>query len=152
VRRLAIGKWRLPIGALRARCGFARRSHDGREVVRFLQQGGQLAGGLDARFGKQLKPQRRFIRFLFNSSDFGDEFSFASSAAGCPVIRGHRSAAADDLFGDDTPGVIGFWNCPRQLDNPKRKVFRALLQFLGVHAPKLPSQSPIANRQLAILL
>jgi hypothetical protein len=149
--RLPIADCRLPIIALPAGRRFTRCSHDSCEIVRFLQQGRQFASGQDSRFRKQFKPQRRFVCFFFNRPNFGNEFRFASSSARRPVVGGYRSSAADDLLGYNTSCIIGFGNRSRKFDDPKRKIFGALFQFCGTHAPKLQKQSPIANRQSAII-
>jgi hypothetical protein len=148
---LPIAACRLLIAVLRAGGCFTRCRHDGGEIVRFLQQSRQFAGGQDSGFCEQFKPERRFVRFLFNDPDFGNEFRFASSSARRPVVCGYRSSAADDLFGYNASCIIGFGNRSRKFDDPKREVFGALFQLCGIHARKLRNQSPIANRQSAII-
>jgi hypothetical protein len=148
---LPIADCRLPITVLRARRRFTRCGHDGSEIVRFLQQGRQFAGGQDSGFREQFKPERRFVCFLFNRPDFGNEFRFAPSSARRTVVSGHRSPAADDLFGYNASRIIGFGNRSRKFDDPKRKIFGALFQLCGIHARKLRNQSPIANRQSPII-
>lgn len=147
---LPIADCRLPIGKLPARCGFARRSHDGGEVIGFLQQCRQFGRGKNSRLAQQFEPEGRFISFLFDGANLGNEFRFASGAASCPVIRGHRSAAANDLLRNDSSSVIAFWHRTRKFDNPKSESFRALFEFGGVHGAKLQNQLAIANRQSKI--
>ena len=154
MRRLPIApalRDRLPIGSRLGR-RFARGGHYGGKVVRFLQQCRQPAGSNDSRFREQLEPQSSFIGFLFNGSDFGDEFGFASSAAGRAIIRGHRCATANDLFGDYASGIVAFGNTSREFNNPEGEVLGSLLQFDDIHARKLSNQSPIANCQSPISL
>ena len=148
--RLPIADCRLPIAESGAGGGFARGGHDGSEVVGFLQQRGQFALGNDSRFGKQFEPKRGFIRFFLNDSDFGDEFRFASSAAGRAVVRGDRGTTADDLFCDNSSCVVRSGNGPGQFNYSKSKGFGALFKFSWVHRRKLQVQSPIANRQSSI--
>ena len=147
---LPIADCRLSIGASRAGCCLARGGHDGSQIIGFLQQRGEFAGGGDAGFAEQLQPQRRLVRFLFDGADFGDKFRFASRAA-CRSVVGHdRSAAADDLPGGDLPRIIAFGNCSRQFNDAESKTLGSLLEFNRVHALKLSNQSPIANRQSTI--
>jgi hypothetical protein len=150
VNRLPIANCQLPIWELPAGRSFSRRGHNCGEVVGFLQQCGQLSSRHNSRFCKQLKPQSRFIRFFFDSSDFGDEFSFATSATTRPLICGHRRTATNYLFCDNASRIVGFGNGPRQLDDSESKIFRALFQFDRVHAPKLPNRLPIGDCRLAI--
>jgi hypothetical protein len=148
--KLPIADCRLPIAELSASGGFARGGHDGGQVVGFLQQRGEFALGNYSGFGKQLKPQRRFVRFFLNCSDFSDEFRFASSPTSRAVVRCHRGAAPNDLLCHDSSCVIGLGNGPGHFDYSERKGLGALFKFKGIHMPKLIGQSPIANRRSAI--
>ena len=150
MKKLPIADCRLPIGELLPRRSFARRCHDCNKLVGFLQQGGQLACGHRARFNKQFEPQRGFIRLFLNGSDFGDEFGLAAGAATGAVIRRHRSAAADNLLGDDASGVVIFWNRPCKFDDTQGKGFGSSFEFSWVHGASLQPQSAIGNRQSAI--
>jgi hypothetical protein len=141
--KLPIADCRLPIVALSARCSFSRSRHDGGQVVGFLQERGQFAFGNNSCLGKQLKPQRGFARFFFNGSHLGGKFCFASSATPGAVIRRHRGAAANDLFGNNTSRIVALRNGSRELDNAERKSFRALFEFGRIHVPTLRNQSAI---------
>ena len=148
---LPIADCRLLIAELSPRSRFARCGHNGRQVVRLLEERSQFAFGNDSGLGKQLKPQRGFVRFLFHRSHLRNKFSFASGAATRAIIRGHRGATPNDLFGNNSPRIIALRNRPRGFDNSKRKSFGALLEFGGIHLPTLRNQSAIANRQSAML-
>ena len=150
--KLPIADCRLPIAKLAAGGGFTGGGHNCCEVVGFLQQSGELAFRYNSRFNEQFEPQSGFIGFFFDRADLGDEFRFASGATCCPIIGGHRCAAADNLFGNDSSSIIALGNCSGEFDNPKRKSFGALFEFRGIHTPNLRNQSPIANRQPAISL
>jgi hypothetical protein len=150
MNKLPIADCRLPIGKLFAGRGFARRRHDGGQFTGFQQQRGKFSRGHDAGLDEQLQPQRGFIRLFLDDSDFGDEFGLAAGAATGAVIRGHRGAAADNLFGDHASGVVGLGDCARELDDSQRKSFRADFKFSRVHGANLQTQSAIGNRQSAI--
>lgn len=152
MKELPIADCRLTIEDLRAGSGFARNGHNGSQVIGFLQQRGNLAGGHNFRFAKQFQPERRLIGFFFHGSDFRDELGFASRATRCPVIGGNGGSAANDLFGNDIPSEISSGNCSRSFNDPKREGFGPLFEFSGIHTAKLPNQSPIANRQSSIPL
>jgi hypothetical protein len=148
--KLPIADCRLPIGKLFARRRFARGGRYGCEFVCFRKEGGELACGQRARFNKQFEPKCGFVRLFLDGSDFGDEFGLAAGAAAGAIIRRHRSTAANDLFGDNTPGVIGFRDCARELDDPQRKCFRTGFEFSWIHGANLQTKSAIGNRQSAI--
>ena len=149
--KMPIADCRLPIAELSARRSFARCCDDRGQVVRLLQKRGQFALGNNSGLGKQLKPQSGFVCLLFDSSRLRDKFGFASSAAARAVIGRHRSSAADDLFGNNSPCVIAPRHRAREFDNPQSKSFCALFEFGRIHVPTLRNQSAIANRQSAIL-
>lgn len=148
--KLPIADCRLPISS--ACGGFAQGGHDGGQIVCFLQQRRQFAGGDGSRFGEQFKPEGGFIGFFFDDANFRDEFRFAASSACGPVIRRQGSSAADDLFCNDASHVIGLGNRARQFNDAKRKVFGSLFQFGWVQGAKLSSQSATGNRQSAMAL
>ena len=150
MNRLPIADCRLPISRLFARCRFARCGHDGSEHIGLLQKGGQLAGRHDAGLNEQFEPQRCFISLFLDGSNFGDEFGLTAGAATSSIVCGHRSATANDLFGDDTSSIIVFWNCPGEFDDSQGKRFGARFQFGWIHAPKLQTQSAIGYRQSAM--
>jgi hypothetical protein len=138
---LPIADCRLPINGSFAGRSFARGRHDGSKVVGFLQKRRQLARRHYARFDEQFEPQSRLVGFFFNRANFGYKFRPAPSTATGAIVRGHRSAAANDLFGDDTSGLVVFWNSPGQFDDSQGKRFGARFQFGWIHAPKLQTQS-----------
>jgi hypothetical protein len=148
--KLPIADCRLPIGNLLPRRSFARGGHDGRKLIGFSQERGQLALGHRSGFDEQFEPQRGFVRFFLDGSDFCDEFSLAAGAATGAVVRGHRSAAADNLFGNDASGVVGLGDGACELDDSQRKCFCASFEFSGIHGANLQTQSAIGNRQSAI--
>ena len=150
MNQLPIADCRLPIKKSFSGRGFARGGHDGGDLIGFLQQGGQLARGHRAGLNEQFNPQRSFIRFFFYGSDLGDEFRLAAGAATGTVICRHRSAAANDLLGDDAPGLVGLGDRARELDDSQRKGFRAGFEFSWIHGANLQTQSAIGNRQSAI--
>ena len=150
MKKLPIADCRLPIGGSLPRRSFARRRHDGSEFAGFCQEGGQFARRHSARFNKQFEPQRGFIRFFLNGSDFGNEFSLAAGAATGAVIRRDRSSAANNLSGDDASGVVGLGDGACELDDSQRKCFRASFEFGWIHGANLQTQSAIGNRQSAI--
>jgi len=148
--KLPIADCRLPIGELFAGRGFARRCHDGSQFVCFLQQRGKFFRGHDFGFDEQFEPERGLISFFFHGSNFGNEFCLAAGATTRPIIRRDRCSTADDLFGNNSPGVVGLWNRPGQFNNPQGKCFGTIFQLQGCHAAKLRKQSAIGNRQSAI--
>jgi len=148
--QLPIADCRLPIAGLAVGCGFARRSHDGSQFIRFLQKGSQLSGGHDAGLYQQFEPKRRLIRFFFDSSDFGNELRPASGATASSVIRSHGSAAANDLPGYGTRSVVVFRNRPCQFDDSQHKRFCPRFQVGRIHNQSVRIQSAIGNRQSAI--
>jgi hypothetical protein len=150
MKKLPIADCQWPVRKSFSGCGFARCRHDGGEVAGLLQERRQLSGGHGAGFDKQFEPQRGFVGFFPDGSDFGDEFSVAARTSTGAVIRRHRGAAANDLPGNDTSGIVAFWNRPRQLDDSQGKGFGACFQFGWIHGRKLPTQSAIGNRQPAI--
>ena len=150
MKRLPIADCRLPINRSFARRGFARGGHDGSKRIGFRQESGQFFCRHDAGLNKQFEPQGGFVSFFFDGSNFCDEFGPAAGAATGTIVCGHRSATANDLFGDDTSSIIVFWNCPGQFDDSQGKRFCARFHFSWVHAPKLQTQSAIGNRQSAI--
>ena len=150
MRRLPIADCRLPIEALFAGRGFARRRHDGGEFVRFNKQRGQFLFGQYVRLNQQFEPQGRFVRFLFDRADFGNEFRLTARPATGAVVCGHRCAAADNLSGYGARGVIIFGDRPGQLDDAQGKGFGAGFKFGWIHGGKLQTQSAIGNRQSAI--
>lgn len=147
---LPIADCRLPIGKLPARCGFARRSHDGGEVIGFLKQCRQFGRRKNSRLAQQFEPEGRFVGLLFNGSNLGNKLRLASRAAVFPVIGGHRCAGTDDLFGNNSARIVVLRNRPREFDDSKGESFRALFEFGGVHGAKLQNQLAIANRQSKI--
>ena len=150
MNRLPIADCPLPIKKSLAGRRFARRGHDGGKLVGFFEQCGQFFCGHDAGFGEQFEPQSGFVGFLLDGADFGNEFRLTPSAATGAVIRRHGSSAAQNLFGNDAPGIVIFGNCPAHFDDSQGKRFGSGFQFDRVHAPKLQTQSAIGNRQLAI--
>ena len=148
--KLPIADCRLPIKKLFAGRGFAGGCHDGRQGVSFIKQGGQFARGHDAGFDQEFEPQCGFIGFFFNDPNFSDELCLTARTATRAVICSHRSAAADNLFGDDAGGIVIFWNRFCQLDDSQSKSFRARLKFNRSHGMKLQIKSAIGNRQSAI--
>lgn len=148
--KLPVADCQLPIAGSAPRRCFARGRHDGRQIIRFLKQGGKLGGFDRSGFSKQLKPKGSFVRFFLDCPNFCDEFGFASSSAGCPVVRRHGRATTDNLFGNDTSGVVSLGNTFRQFNDAKRETFGPLFQFGRVHARKLLNQLAIANRKSPI--
>ena len=147
---LPIADCRLPIEPSFAGRRFARRGHDGSKLAGFRQQCGQLAGGHRSRFDQQFQPQGGFIHFFLDYSNFGDEFGLTARAATGAIIGGNRSAAADNLFGDDPSGIVTFRNRPGQFDDAQGKGFGSCFQFGRVHGANIQIQSAIGNRQSAI--
>jgi hypothetical protein len=147
---LPIADCRLPIGKLFARRCLTRGGHYGRKLVCFRKEGGELACGHRARFNKQFEPQCSFVSLFLNGSNFGNKFGLAAGAAAGAIIRRHRSTTANDLFGDNTPGIIGFGDCACELDDSQRKCFRAGFKFSWIHGENLQTKSAIGNRQSAI--
>jgi hypothetical protein len=150
VKTLPINDCRLPIEGSFDGCRFARGRHNGGQGVGFFKQSRQFFCGHEARFYQQFQPQRGLIGFFFNRADFGNELRPASRPTRCPVVRGYRSSAANDLFGDGTTCIVIFWNRTSQFDYPQCKSLCAGLQFSWVHGSKLQTQSAIGNRQSAI--
>jgi len=150
MKPLPIAACRLPIAESFSRRRFARSGHYGGQLVGFVQQRGQFFCRQNARLDQQFQPERGFVGFFLDGADFGDEFGLTAGAATGAIICRHRSAAADDLFGDGASGIIGFWNGARQLDDSQRKSFCACLEFGRVHGANLQTQSAIGNRQSAI--
>ena len=150
MKTLPIADCRLPIKTLFTRRGFARGSHDGCQRVGFLKQRGQFLCGHRVRFDEQFEPQRGFVSLFFDGSDFGDEFGLAAGAAARTVIRRHRGAAADNLFGNGPASIVRFGDGARKLDNSQREGFCAGFEFCRVHGANLQTQSAIGNRQSAI--
>jgi len=148
--RLPIADCRLPITDSFSRRRFARCGHDGGQLVRFIQQCRQFFCRQNARLDQQFQPERGFVGFFLDGADFGDEFGLAAGATTGAVIRRHRSAAANDLFGDGAAGIVGFGNGARQLDDSQRESFRAGFEFGRIHGANLQTQSAIGNRQSAI--
>lgn len=145
---MADGRW--PIKNLFAGCGFARSGHDGGQFVGFVEQVGQFARGHGAGFNQQFEPQRGFVGFFFDGSHLGDEFRLAARTATGAIIGGDGSSTADNLFGDDTRGLVVFWNRLGQFDDSQSKSFRAGFEFNRSHGVKLQTQSAIGNRQSSI--
>ncbi len=150
MNRLPIADCRLPIGNLLARRGDARCSHDSSEFVSFFQKRGELPCWHDVRFHQKFQPQCGFIGFLLDSPDFRDEFSLTAGTATGAIIRGYRSSAANDLFGDDSSCIVVFWNRPCKFDYSEREGFGSGFQFGRVHGANLQTQSAIGNWQSAI--
>jgi hypothetical protein len=150
MKRLPIADCRLPINGSFTGRRLARGRHDCSKVVGFLQKRRQLARRHYARFDEQFEPQRGLVGLFFNRANFGYKFRPAPRAATGAIVCGYRSAAANDLFGDDTSGIVAFWNSPGQFDDSQGKRFGARFQFDWIHAPKLQTQSAIGNRQSAM--
>jgi hypothetical protein len=150
MKMLPIADCRLPINGSFAGSRLARGRHNGGQGVGFFEQGGQFFCRHDARFNQQFEPQGGFVGFFFDRANFGDEFRPAPRATRRAIIRGHRSSAPDDLFGDDATGIVIFWNRTGQFDDSQSKGFGAGFQFNWVHGVKLQIQSAIGNRQSAI--
>ena len=150
MKKLPIADCRLPIKKLFAGRGFSRGGHDGGKRIGFLKQGGQLALGHRARLDQQFEPQRSFVGFFVNGSDFGDEFGLAAGAATSAIVRRHGRAATYDLFGNSSSCLVTFWNRPRQFNDSQGKGFGSYFEFGWIHATKLQIQSAIGNRQSAI--
>jgi len=150
MKTLPIADCRLPIKKSFAGRGFARGSHDGCQRVGFVEQCGQFLCGHRAGFNEQFEPQRGFVSLFLDGSDFSNEFGRAAGAATGSVIRRHRGAATDDLFGDGTSSIVRFWNGSRELDYSQGKSFRAGFEFRRIHNTNLQTQSAIGNRQSAI--
>ncbi len=134
-----------------SRSCFARARHNGRQLVGFLQQRDQLACGHCAGLDEQLEPQRGFVGFFFDRADFSDEFGLATRSATSAIIRGDRSAATDNLLGNNAASVVVFWNGASQLDDPQSKSFRARFQLGGVHDSKLQIQPAVRQDGLGEL-
>jgi hypothetical protein len=148
--KLPIADCRLPIAESAAHRSLARCGHDRGQVIGLLQERGQFGLGNNARFDEQFDPESSLVCFFFNGSDFRNKFRLAPGAAGCAVIRGHRSAAANDLSGDNPPRVIILRNRSRKFNDPEGETFGVLFKFRWIHGSKRQNQSPIANRQSAI--
>ena len=150
MKKLLTADCRLPIEKSFAGRGFMRRGHDGGDFMGFFQEGGQLACRHRPGFDEQFEPQRGFVGLFLAGSNFGDKFGLAAGAATGAVIRRHRGASANNLFGDDTPGIVGLGDGARELDDSQRKSFRASFEFGWIHGANLQTQSAIDNRQSAI--
>jgi len=150
MRILPIADCRLPINGSFAGRRLARGRHDGSQGAGFFEQGGQFLCGHDFGFNQQFEPQGGLVGFFFDRANFGDEFRPAPRATRRAIIRGHRSPAPNDLFGDDTARIVIFWNRTGQFDDPQSKGFGPSLQFNWIHGVKLQIQSAIGNRQSAI--
>ena len=149
-KQLPVAGCRLPIGKSLSGRGFARCRHDRGEGAGFLQERRQFSRGHCPGFDEQFEPQCGFVGFFLNDSDFGDEFGVAAGAATGAIIRRHRSATANDLFGDDASGIVIFWNHLRQFNDSQGKRFGARFQFGWIHGAKLQTQSATGSRQPAI--
>jgi hypothetical protein len=150
MKTLPIADCRLPINRSFAGCRLTRGCHDGGQGVGFFQQRGQFFRRHDAGLNQQFEPQGGFVRLFLDRPNFRDEFSLTAGAATGAIVRRHRSAAANDLFGDDTAGIVIFGNCASQFDDPQREGFGACFQLGRIHGLKLQTQSAIGNRQSAI--
>ena len=148
--KLPIADCRLPITDSLAGRSFARGCHDGREFVGFVEKCRQFLGRQNAGLNQQFEPQGGFIRLFLDRSHFGDKLGLAAGAATGSIIRGHRSGAAQDLFGDDAPGLVAFWHRPGHFDNAEGKSFGSGFKLGWVHGVKLQFQSAIGNRQSTI--
>jgi hypothetical protein len=149
--RLPIANCQLPIGELFPSGGFSRTGHDRSEFIRFGQKRRKLAGRHDSRFDEQLNPQSTLVRFFFDGSNFGNEFSATSCATTCSIIRSDGCAASQNLATEHAPGfvVFGYRSC--HFHNSQGKGLCSDFKFAWVHVAKLRTQSAIGNRQSAIL-
>ena len=150
MKTLPIADCQLPISGSFDGCRFARGRHNGCQGVGFFKQGRHFFCGHDARFNQQFQPPGGLIGFFLNRADFGNKLRPAPRPTRRAVVRGYRSSAANDLFGDGTTCIVTFWNRTSQFDNPQRKSLCAGLQFNWIHGLKLQIQSTIGNRQSAI--
>jgi len=150
MKQLPIADCRLLIAKSLSRRSFARGDHDSGECVGFVEQRRQLLCRHGAGFDEQFQPQRSFVGFLLNGSNFGNEFSLTAGAATGAVICRHRGAAADDLFGDGASGVVRFGNGARQFDDSQCEGFCAGFEFGRIHGANLQTQSATGNWQSAI--
>jgi hypothetical protein len=148
--KMPIANCRLPIKGSFAGRRLARGRHDCSKIVGFLQKRRQLARRHYARLDEQFEPQRGLVGFFFNRANFGYKFRPAPRAATGAIVCGHRSAAANDLFGDDTSSIVAFGNRPGQFNDSQGKCFGPYFQFDWVHATKIQIQSAIGNRQSAM--
>jgi hypothetical protein len=150
--KLSIADCRLSIKESLSCRSFARSRHDGRKLVGLGQKSRKFSGSHRSRFDQQFEPKCRLIRLFFDRTDFGNEFGLTAGSATGPVICRHGSAAADDLLGNRTSGIVVLRNGPGQFNDSERKSFSSSLQFGGIHGSKLQTQSAIGNRQSAMLL
>ena len=150
MKELPIADCRLPIAELFAGCRFTRGGHNGGEFAGFFQERGQFGFRHGAGLDEQFQPETRLIGLFLDGSDFGDELGLAAGAATGAIVGCHGSATADDLFGDDAPGIVGLRNGTREFDDSQGKGFRAGFEFEGIHGANLQTQSAIGNRQSAI--
>ena len=129
---------------------FAGGCHDGGQSIRFFEQGGKFFCRHNPRLNQQFQPQGGLIGFFFNRANFGNELRSASRPTRRAVVRGRRSSAADDLFGDGPSRVVIFGDRAGQFYDSQGKGLGAGFQFDWVHGTKLQIQSAIGNRQSAI--
>ena len=129
---------------------FVRSSHDRGQIIGFLQKRSQSCRREHAGFDQQFEPQGGFISLFLDRPHLGDKFSAAASPATCAVIRRDRSATADNLPGDDTPGVVASRNGFCQFDDAECKCFGACFEFGWIHGAKVQIQSATSNQQSAI--
>ena len=145
MKRLPIADCRLPIDESFASRGFAGGGHDGGEFIGFLQKRGQFSRRHHSRFDQQFEPEGGFVGFLFDGSNFGNEFGLAARAATGAIICRNRGAATDPLFGDNASGIVVFGHGPRQFDDAQGESFGARFQFDWIHGGKLQIQSAISK-------
>ncbi len=148
--RFTIYDLRFTIRASLARRDFARRRHDRSEFVGFVQQCGEFPCRHDAGLDKQFEPQRGFIGFFLDRSDFGNEFGLTSRSTTRAIICCDRSSTPQDLLGNNAARVVVFGNCSAHPVDSQSKSLGSRLEFGWLHAAKLQIQSPISNRQSAI--
>jgi len=145
---MADGRW--PINeSFEGRC-LAGGCHNRCQSVGLFQQRRQFFSRHDARLNQQLEPQVSFVRFLFDSTNFGDEFRPASLATRCAIIGRDGSPTVGNLPGNSAAGIVVPWNRAGQSHNPQRKCFGTTLKLNRVHIAKVQIQSAIGHRQPAI--
>ncbi len=88
-----------------------------------------LAGD-DATVRQHFQPKHGFVRFLNDQPDLGDPLSSRSAPAGRPIIRCHRGATTQQLLSHNLR-IRRVRQSSIQLNNPDRKRFRPITQFLG---------------------
>jgi hypothetical protein len=143
MKPLPIADCRLPITESFSGRRFSRCGHDGRQLVGFFEQGRQFFPRHNSRLDQHFQPQRGFVGFFFNGSDFGDEFGLTARTATGAVIGGDGSSAPQNLFGDDTTGIVALGNFAAHFDDAQSKSFCAGLEFGRVHGTNLQTQSAI---------